>query len=140
MRTILPKGTLGAISPTSARSRMLCLSSTATASAVATPVMPRNSRADFTIRNGYSSNFTSRLAGCGVVQVRSFSRNLRVQVARNRADRVDGFLRDAQWLILDRDTKFTEQFRRILDEAGVGVVTTDFQAPNMNAIAERFVG
>jgi hypothetical protein len=31
-------------------------------------------------------------------------------------------------LILDRDTKFTEQFRRIPDEAGVGVVTTAFQA------------
>ena len=62
------------------------------------------------------------------------------QVARNLTDHVDGFLRDAKWLILDRDTKFTEQFRRILDEAGVGVVTTAFQAPNMNAIAERFVG
>jgi putative transposase len=62
------------------------------------------------------------------------------QVARNLTDRVDGFLRDAKWLILDRDTKFTEQFRRILDEAGVGVVTTAFQAPNMNSIAERFVG
>ena len=62
------------------------------------------------------------------------------QVARNLTDRVDGFLRDAKWLILDRDTKFTEQFRRILDDAGVGVVTTAFQAPNMNAIAERFVG
>lgn len=62
------------------------------------------------------------------------------QVARNLTDRVDGFLRDAKWLILDRDTKFTEQFRRMLDEAGVGVVTTAFQVPNMNAIAERFVG
>jgi len=62
------------------------------------------------------------------------------QVARNLTDRVDGFLRDARWLILDRDTKFTEQFRRILDETGVGVVTTAFQAPNMNAIAERFIG
>ncbi len=61
------------------------------------------------------------------------------QVAHNLTDRVDGFLRDAQWLILDRDTKFTEQFRHILEEAGVGVVTTAFQAPNMNAIAERFV-
>jgi putative transposase len=62
------------------------------------------------------------------------------QVARNLTDQVDGFLRDAEWLILDRDTKFTEQFRRILDEAGVGILTTAFQAPNMNAIAERFVG
>ncbi len=43
-------------------------------------------------------------------------------------------------LILDRDTKFTARFRRILDDAGVTPVTTAFQAPNMNAIAERFVG
>ena len=61
------------------------------------------------------------------------------QVARNLTDRVDGFLRNTKFLILDRDTKFTEQFRRILGEAGVEVVTTAYQAPNMNALAERFV-
>lgn len=49
------------------------------------------------------------------------------------------FLRDKRFLILDRDTKFTVQFRRILEEAGVTVVNTAVQAPNMNSIAERFV-
>ncbi|MFO1052736.1 MAG: integrase core domain-containing protein [Planctomycetota bacterium] len=61
------------------------------------------------------------------------------QVARNLTDGVDGFLRAKRFLILDRDTKFTEQFRRILGAAGVTSVTTAFQAPNMNAVAERFV-
>jgi len=60
------------------------------------------------------------------------------QVARNLTG-VDGTLRDSRFLILDRDTKFTAQFRRILADAGVRVVETAFQAPNMNAIAERFV-
>ena len=60
------------------------------------------------------------------------------QVARNLTG-VDGNLSDYRFLILDRDTKFTAQFRRILQDAGVQVVTTAFRAPNMNAIAERFV-
>ncbi|MCC7061989.1 MAG: DDE-type integrase/transposase/recombinase [Planctomycetes bacterium] len=61
------------------------------------------------------------------------------QVARNLTDPGEGFLRDKRFLILDRDTKFTVQFRRILEEAGVTVVNTAVQAPNMNSIAERFV-
>lgn len=62
------------------------------------------------------------------------------QVARNLTDPVDGFLRQMQFLILDRDSKFTGQFQRILTDAGVRIVTTAYQAPDMNAIAERFVG
>ena len=61
------------------------------------------------------------------------------QVARNLTDPVDGFLRDKRHLILDLDTKFTVQFRRILHNAGVTVVRTAYQAPNMNAFAERWV-
>ncbi|MGE0145660.1 MAG: transposase [Planctomycetota bacterium] len=61
------------------------------------------------------------------------------QVARNLTDPMDGFLRAKRFLILDRDTKFTEQFRSILRESGVTPVSTAVRAPNMNAIAERFV-
>jgi transposase InsO family protein len=61
------------------------------------------------------------------------------QVARNLTDPVDGFLRAMRYLILDRDAKFTDQFQRILMDAGVKVVKIVYQAPNMNAIAERFV-
>ena len=61
------------------------------------------------------------------------------QVARNLTDYVDGFLRDKRYLILDRDGKYTAQFRRILKDADVKTVLTSFQAPNMNALAERWV-
>ena len=45
------------------------------------------------------------------------------QVARNLIDCADGFLRDHRFLILDRDSKFTEQFKRILKDAGTEVVS-----------------
>ena len=44
-----------------------------------------------------------------------------------------------RYLILDRDSKFTAQFKSILEEAGVSIVLICYQAPNMNAIAERWV-
>jgi transposase InsO family protein len=34
----------------------------------------------------------------------------------------------------------SDQFQRILKDAGVKLVKTAYQAPDMNAIAERFVG
>lgn len=61
------------------------------------------------------------------------------QVARNLTDCVDGFLKAHRFLICDRDTKFTKQFRRTLRDAGVRVIRTPRQAPNCNAFAERFV-
>ncbi len=61
------------------------------------------------------------------------------QVARNLTDPVDGFLRGMRYLILDRDSKFTDQFKRILKDAGVKLVTTAYQTPDMNAVAERWV-
>ncbi|MBK8977218.1 MAG: transposase [Planctomycetes bacterium] len=61
------------------------------------------------------------------------------QIARNLTEPFDGFLRKKRHLILDRDTKLTAQFRAILERAGVCVVRTAYQAPNMNAVAERWV-
>jgi transposase InsO family protein len=61
------------------------------------------------------------------------------QVARNLTDDIDGFLRGKSLLIIDLDTKYTEQFQRILTDTGLHVVHTAYQAPNMNAYAERFV-
>ncbi len=61
------------------------------------------------------------------------------QVARNLTDDVDGFLRSKRFLIVDRDSKFTEQLCRVLHDAGVEIVRTCYQAPNMNALAERWV-
>jgi transposase InsO family protein len=82
--------------------------------------------------------------GSRVVEIAGITTNpnaeFMAQVARNLTDPVDGFLRGMGYLILDQDTKFTEQFERILKDAGLKLVTTACQAPNMNAIAERFVG
>ncbi len=61
------------------------------------------------------------------------------QVARNLTDCFDGFLLNKRFLILDNDSKFTAQFRRSLEAAGVRVVFTSYQAPNMNPHSERFV-
>lgn len=61
------------------------------------------------------------------------------QIARHLTDPMDGFLRTHRFVICDRDAKFTAQFRRILQGAGVEVIRTPKQAPNCNAHAERFV-
>ncbi|MFO1078440.1 MAG: integrase core domain-containing protein [Planctomycetota bacterium] len=61
------------------------------------------------------------------------------QVARNLIDPVDGFLRGKRFLIADLDTKFNERFREVHERGGVRVVRTAYQAPNMNAIAERWM-
>ena len=61
------------------------------------------------------------------------------QVARNLTDVDDGFLLSKTFLIMDRDTKFTEDFRNYLNREGVKPVRCPVRAPNCNAFAERFV-
>jgi len=61
------------------------------------------------------------------------------QVARNLTDVSDGFLENSRYLIMDRDTKYTEEFRGHLDREGVKPVRCPVRAPNCNAFAERFV-
>jgi transposase InsO family protein len=61
------------------------------------------------------------------------------QVARNLTDVSDGFLLNSRYLIMDRDTKYTEEFRDYLDRDGVKPVRCPVRAPNCNAFAERFV-
>ena len=62
-----------------------------------------------------------------------------MQVGRNLTDPLDGFLRGKRWLILDRDQKFTTQFRDLLEHAGTDVVRLPHRSPNLNAYVERFV-
>lgn len=48
-------------------------------------------------------------------------------------------MRGIRFLIHDGDKCFTAQFKTILKDAGVEPVRICYQAPNMNAIAERWV-
>ena len=45
-----------------------------------------------------------------------------------------------RFLIRDRDTKFTRVFDDRWRSTGVEVICTPVQAPNANAVAERWVG
>ena len=46
---------------------------------------------------------------------------------------------DKSHLILDRDTKYTAQFRRLIAESRTAVIRLPPRSPNLNAYAERFV-
>jgi len=60
------------------------------------------------------------------------------QIAHNVTDVDDGFLCGKAYLILDRDTKYSEAFRNVLVRAGIHVIRLP-RSPNLNAFAERFV-
>ena len=61
------------------------------------------------------------------------------QAARNLTDPDCDVLRDATHLIIDLDTKFTDDFRTMLRDEGVKCVRTPNRAPDCNSIAERWV-
>jgi transposase InsO family protein len=61
------------------------------------------------------------------------------QGARPLTDGMDGFACGKTHLIIDRDTKYGQGFRQILEGAGVNIVLCPPRAPQCNAIAERFV-
>jgi putative transposase len=61
------------------------------------------------------------------------------QVCRTLTAADDGVLVGHCVLICDRDAKWNAPVREGLDEAGIRVIQTPFQAPNANAYAERFV-
>ena len=62
------------------------------------------------------------------------------QIGRNLTDAGEGFLRNARYLIHDRDPLFTRDFRELLRTGGVETVKLPARSPNLNAYAERFVG
>src|SRR5713226_1106935 len=61
------------------------------------------------------------------------------QVARQLVDAADGFALRKTHLIIDRDTKYAESFRELLESAGVKIVLCPPRVPQCNAHAERFV-
>lgn len=60
------------------------------------------------------------------------------QVARNLTD-FDGFLLGKSYLLMDRDAKFTAEFRGLLKSSGIRPPLLPPRSPNLNAYAERFV-
>jgi transposase InsO family protein len=61
------------------------------------------------------------------------------QIVRNLTDEFDGFLKHHSYLIMDRDTKFTEDFRDAIKREAVETIRCPPRAPKCNAYAERFV-
>jgi len=62
-----------------------------------------------------------------------------LQIARNITDAQSGALHAKRYLIIDRDTKYSHQFRRLPRESGTNVIRLPPMSPNLNAYAERFV-
>jgi putative transposase len=62
-----------------------------------------------------------------------------MQVARNLTDVDDAFLRGKRYLILDRDTKYSNAFRSLLVQDGIKIIRLPPNSPNLNAYSERFV-
>jgi transposase InsO family protein len=62
-----------------------------------------------------------------------------LQMARNLMDWESGALQAKQHLIIDRDSKYSEQFRRMIRDNGTKVIRLPPMSPNLNAYAERFV-
>jgi putative transposase len=60
------------------------------------------------------------------------------QVARNVTN-WDGEMKDAWYLIHDRDTKYTTSFANIFKSVGIKPLKLPARSPNLNAFAERFV-
>lgn len=60
------------------------------------------------------------------------------QVARNLTGS-EGFLTGKRYLIHDRDSKYTDQFRGIMRDSGVSPLKLPRRSPNLNAYAVRFV-
>ena len=62
-----------------------------------------------------------------------------MQIARNMTDEGNGMLRGQPKLIIDRDTKYCEDFRNLVQGFGTTIIRLLPRSPNLNAYAERFV-
>lgn len=56
-----------------------------------------------------------------------------LQVGRNLTDPFDGFLVTKKRLIIDRDSKYSLAFRRLLEDTGIEIVRLPRRSPNLNA-------
>jgi putative transposase len=61
------------------------------------------------------------------------------QQARNATMEGWGFLRGCRYLLHDRDTKFCESFRELIESGSVETIRLPARSPNLNSYAERWV-
>jgi len=62
------------------------------------------------------------------------------QIARNLTDTDDGFLTKKRGLLMDRDGKFSEAFRKLLKDEDVEPLRLPPRSPDLNAHLERYFG
>jgi hypothetical protein len=62
-----------------------------------------------------------------------------LQIARNLTDAGNGFPRGKKYLLMDRDGKFSEAFRVMLEQGGVEAVLLPPRSPNLAAHIERII-
>jgi transposase InsO family protein len=74
-------------------------------------------------------------AGCTVSPIASWM----MQIGRNLTDPFDGFLLQARYLLMDRDSKYCPEFRKMLKEAGVNCLRLPPRSPNLTPHIERFM-
>jgi transposase len=75
------------------------------------------------------------LAGCTTNPTADWMK----QVGRNLTDPLEGFLCGKRYLLMDRDTKYSEAFRHLLEQAGVNCVRLPARSPNLTPHIERFM-
>jgi putative transposase len=61
-----------------------------------------------------------------------------LQIARNLTDLEEGFLRSKRYLLINRDAKFSHDFRQQLELAGPKCLRRPPRSPNLNPHIERF--
>ena len=62
-----------------------------------------------------------------------------LQIARNITHEDVGTLHGNRKLMIDRDTKYCQDFRQLIEQAGTTIIRLPPRSPNLNAYAERFV-
>jgi transposase InsO family protein len=62
-----------------------------------------------------------------------------LQLGRNAIDCDSGALSSKCYHVIDRDAKYTDQFRSMIRESGTEVIRLPPMSPNLNAYVERFV-
>ena len=82
-----------------------------------------------------SSSRRVHLAGCTSSPNEAWMK----QVGRNLTDPFDGFLHGKRYLLMDRDIKYSDAFRSMLDAAGVNCLRLPARSPNLSPHIERFM-